>query len=168
MCVNNCARKYGGCTCAARGKVYWQNEKCNCYRLNRKCDPDLYVNCGAHEVLDPVNRYRPNIVDGKCANVYVQRGIFKRTLLGHSKLFTSEEINGWGLYIEKAIKKGNYIGEYVGEVISKEESKERGIIYNKRNLFYFFDLNTSINRVSFIFLISAQPPVPIICPLILL
>ena len=43
----------------------------------------------------------------------------------------------------QATKKGDYIGEYVGEVISKEESEQRGIIYNKRNLSYLFDLNSS-------------------------
>ncbi|MCJ1385395.1 hypothetical protein MMC17_008518 [Xylographa soralifera] len=43
----------------------------------------------------------------------------------------------------EATKKGDYIGEYVGEVISKEESEQRGIIYNKRNLSYLFDLNST-------------------------
>ncbi|MCJ1287583.1 hypothetical protein MMC26_006935 [Xylographa opegraphella] len=52
-------------------------------------------------------------------------------------------ISGWGLYMGEATKKGEYIGEYVGEVISKEESERRGIIYNKRNLSYLFDLNSS-------------------------
>ncbi|MCJ1245215.1 hypothetical protein MMC30_002416 [Trapelia coarctata] len=143
MCAGKCSRRYRGCTCAARGKVCWQNEKCDCYRLNRECDPDLCLSCGAHEVLDPANRYRPDITDGKCANVYVQRGIPRRTLLGHSKLLASGRVDGWGLYMGEATKKGDYIGEYVGEVISKEESEQRGIIYNKRNLSYLFDLNST-------------------------
>ncbi|MCJ1438247.1 hypothetical protein MMC27_007635 [Xylographa pallens] len=52
-------------------------------------------------------------------------------------------VSGWGLYMGEATKKGDYIGEYVGEVISKEESEQRGIIYNKRNLSYLFDLNST-------------------------
>ena len=41
------------------------------------------------------------------------------------------------------IKKGDYIGEYVGEVVSREEGERRGLIYDKRNLSYLFDLNIS-------------------------
>ena len=143
MCADNCSRRYRGCTCAARNKACWQNEKCDCYRLNRECDPDLCLSCGAHEVLDPANRYRTDIAEGKCTNVFVQRGVPRRTLLGHSKLLASGGVDGWGLYMGEATKKGDYIGEYVGEVISKEESEQRGIIYNKRNLSYLFDLNSS-------------------------
>ncbi|MCJ1390602.1 hypothetical protein MMC18_003463 [Xylographa bjoerkii] len=67
--------------------------------------------------------------------------------LGMSKpcneLLASGGVSGWGLYMGEATKKGDYIGEYVGEVISKEESEQRGIIYNKRNLSYLFDLNST-------------------------
>ncbi|MCJ1485939.1 hypothetical protein MMC06_006115 [Schaereria dolodes] len=50
-------------------------------------------------------------------------------------------MSGWGLYIGEAVKAGEYLGEYVGEIISKEESERRGLIYNKRNLSYLFNLN---------------------------
>ena len=143
LCSDGCSRRYRGCICAARGKVCWQNDRCDCYRLNRECDPDLCQSCGAHEVLDPANRYRNELAKGKCTNVYVQRGVPRRTLLGHSKLMASGGVSGWGLYMGEATKKGDYIGEYVGEVISKDESEQRGIIYNKRNLSYLFDLNSS-------------------------
>ena len=36
MCAENCARRYQGCSCAARGKVCWGNERCDCYRLDRE------------------------------------------------------------------------------------------------------------------------------------
>lgn len=120
----------------------WENDKCDCYRLNRECDPDLCLTCGAHEVLDPINRYRHDI-EGKCTNVSIQRGRPRRTLLGHSKLLRDGGVDGWGLYMGEATKKGDYIGEYVGEVITKEESEARGTIYNKRNMSYLFDLNSS-------------------------
>lgn len=146
LCADNCLRRFSGCTCAARGsKVCWQNDRCDCFRLNRECDPDLCRGCGAHEVLDPANRYNTDLIEGKCTNVFVQRGVPRRTLLGHSKLLASGGVSGWGLYMGEATKKGDYIGEYVGEVISKEESEQRGIIYNKRNLSYLFDLNSSKN-----------------------
>ncbi|MCJ1471938.1 hypothetical protein MMC13_000579 [Lambiella insularis] len=88
-------------------------------------------------------KYWIQLIEGKCTNAFVQRGVPRRTLLGHSKLLKSGGVSGWGLYMGEATKKGDYIGEYVGEVISKEESEQRGIIYNKRNLSYLFDLNST-------------------------
>ena len=61
--------------------------------------------------------------------------------MGHSALLASGNMSGWGLYIGEAVKAGEYLGEYVGEIISKEESERRGLIYNKRNLSYLFNLN---------------------------
>ena len=143
MCASNCSRRFQGCTCAAKGKACWENERCDCFRLHRECDPDLCRSCGAREVLDPANRYRPDIAEGKCVNVYVQRGVPRRTLLGHSALLSRGGLSGWGLYMGEPIKKGDYIGEYVGEVVSREEGERRGLIYDKRNLSYLFDLNIS-------------------------
>lgn len=143
LCAEGCTRRYRGCICHARGKVCWQNEKCDCFNLNRECDPDLCLTCGAREVLDPANHSREDVFNGRCSNVLVQRGIPRRTLLGHSKLLASGGISGWGLYLGESVEKDDYIGEYVGEVISKEESEQRGITYNKRNLSYLFDLNAS-------------------------
>ena len=79
----------------------------------------------------------------KCTNVYLQRGIPRRTLLGHSKLLASGGMSGWGLYMGEPLKNGDYIGEYVGEVVSREEGEQRGLIYDKRNMSYLFDLNES-------------------------
>ena len=143
MCSASCTRRFQGCSCHAKGKVCWGNDKCDCYRLDRECDPDLCRSCGAREVLDPVNRYREDIAAHKCTNVYVQRSVPRRTLLGHSKLLASGGMSGWGLYMGEPVKNGDYIGEYVGEVITSEECERRGLIYDKRNLSYLFDLNGS-------------------------
>ena len=144
MCANNCSRRFQGCSCATRGKVCWGNDKCDCFYLGRECDPDLCGTCGARQVLDPVNRYKDDIVKGKCMNVYVQRGVPKHTLLGDSKLLASGGVSGWGLYMGEPVRVGDYLGEYVGEVVSHEEAERRGAIYNRRNLSYLFDLNTSM------------------------
>lgn len=144
MCTDNCSRRFQGCSCATRGKVCWGNDKCDCFFLDRECDPDLCGTCGARQILDPVNRYKDVIAKGKCTNVYVQRGVPKHTLLGHSKLLASGGVSGWGLYMGEPVKTGDYLGEYVGEVISNEESERRGQIYNKRNLSYLFDLNSGL------------------------
>ncbi|KAL9121687.1 MAG: hypothetical protein Q9187_001753 [Circinaria calcarea] len=75
------------------------------------------------------------------AEAVVLRGVPRRTLLGHSTLLSRGGLSGWGLYMGEPIKKGDYIGEYVGEVVSREEGERRGLIYDKRNLSYLFDLN---------------------------
>lgn len=142
-CPESCAQKFHGCRCAARGKPCRNNDKCDCWRLNRECDPDLCRSCGAHEVLDPTNRYNEDILSGRCANVYIQRGVPKRTLLGQSKMMAKGNKSGWGLYMGEPCKKWDCIGEYVGEILSEVEAEQRGAIYDKRNLSYLFTLNVS-------------------------
>ena len=149
-CSETCARRFQGCRCAQKGKSCRFNDKCDCWRLNRECDPDLCRSCGAHEVLDPVNRRNEAAISGKCTNVYIQRGVPKRTLLGPSKLMTAGKKSGWGLYMGEECKKGDFVGEYRGEIISGEEADLRGIIYDKRNLSYLFTLNQGqLTRICF-------------------
>ena len=143
-CSSNCGRRFRGCRCASRGKVCRNNERCDCWRLNRECDPDLCRTCGAHEVLDPANRHNDVLFQGKCTNVYIQRGVPKRTLLGKSKMMSEGKKSGWGLYMGEPCRKGDYIGEYRGEIVSEIEADQRGTIYDKRNLSYLFSLNKGI------------------------
>jgi hypothetical protein len=49
--------------------------------------------------------------------------------------------SGWGLYMGEPCRKDEYIGEYVGEVVTTSEAEQRGIIYDKRNMSYLFDVN---------------------------
>ena len=148
-CADSCARRFRGCQCAARGKPCRSNEKCDCWRLNRECDPDLCRTCGSHEVLDPANRYNPEVTAGKCLNVHIQRGVPKMTVLGQSKMMLSGNIQGWGLYMGQTCKKGDFIGEYVGEIVTRREAEQRGTIYDKRNMSYLFDLNDSAYSYGF-------------------
>ncbi|KAI9660389.1 MAG: hypothetical protein M1821_009739 [Bathelium mastoideum] len=134
-CSPNCERRFRGCQCIQKGKVCFQNPHCDCYRLNRECDPDLCGTCGAVEVLDPVNRYNKDVARGKCANVHIQRNLPKKTLLGHS------EVQGFGLYMGEPVKAHEYIGEYKGEVITKGEADRRGAIYAHLATNYLFSLN---------------------------
>jgi len=59
-------------------------------------------------------------------------------------LLAKSSINaaGWGLYTKHALRKGSYVQEYVGEVISQEEAERRGIIYDKLNMSYLFNLSS--------------------------
>ncbi|KAF2140850.1 uncharacterized protein K452DRAFT_359297 [Aplosporella prunicola CBS 121167] len=134
-CSISCRRRFRGCNCAQVGTICWQNEKCDCFGLNRECDPDLCATCGAAEVLDPVNRYNDAVAHGKCANVSIQRNVPKRTLLGLS------EVQGFGLFMGEPVKEFDYLGEYKGETLTKMEGSRRGAIYQQLLTNYLFDLN---------------------------
>lgn len=105
--------------------------------MNRECDEDLCKTCGADEVLNPANRYEPEIMARHCTNVGIQRNMPKRTLLG------SSEVNGFGLFAGEDIKRHEFIAEYRGEIISAEESNRRGAVYDWRPANYLFKLNKS-------------------------
>ncbi|CAN9238892.1 unnamed protein product [Alternaria alternata] len=110
-----------------------EDAKCRCFRegINYLCGA-----CGASEVLDPVNRYNDDVVERNCCNVAIQRGVPRKTLLGHS------EVHGFGLYMGEDIKSGDYIGEYTGEAISVKEGDRRVTIYDYQKTMYLFRLNS--------------------------
>ncbi|RYO70162.1 hypothetical protein AA0113_g3344 [Alternaria arborescens] len=110
-----------------------EDAKCRCFRegINYLCGA-----CGASEVLDPVNRYNDDVIERNCCNVAIQRGVPRKTLLGHS------EVHGFGLYMGEDIKSGDYIGEYTGEAISVKEGDRRVTIYDYQKTMYLFRLNS--------------------------
>jgi hypothetical protein len=69
---------------------------------------DLCGSCHAAEVLDPVNLARERngevAFEGGCTNVWIQRGMTKRTLMGRSA------IAGWGLFAGEKVKAGQFLG----------------------------------------------------------
>ncbi|EFQ93880.1 hypothetical protein CFE70_008882 [Pyrenophora teres f. teres 0-1] len=136
-CSQLCNRRYPGCTCS-RGPVKRAcvSSTCLCVKFNRECDADLCGSCGATEVLDPVNRYDEDLAKKSCGNVAIQRGVPRKTLLGHS------EVHGFGLYMGEDIKSGEYIGEYTGEAISVNEGDRRVTIYDYQKTMYLFRLNS--------------------------
>ena len=147
-CPSTCPQKFRGCRCAAKGKICRDNDRCECWLLNRECDPDLCLPCKAHEVLDPANRHKENITAGRCANVAIQRGIPKRTLLGVSKIMANAKKDGLGLYMGEYCRKNEFIGEYVGEIITEAEAVDRGFLYDNRNMSYLFTLNSGMLRAT--------------------
>ncbi|KAK4990115.1 hypothetical protein LTR50_002745 [Elasticomyces elasticus] len=141
-CPDTCKRRYRGCTCSStrsrkKGSpiLCWQDDRCECFSLNRECDADLCAGCRADVVLDPVNRRDKEAVRGLCSNVGLQRNVPRRTLLGDST------VHGYGLYAGEAILQNEYIGEYKGEILTKGEAVRRGAIYEHQKLSYLFSLN---------------------------
>ncbi|KAH7406203.1 hypothetical protein DE146DRAFT_608522 [Phaeosphaeria sp. MPI-PUGE-AT-0046c] len=136
-CSLTCNRRFPGCKCAQvpNKRTCSTATGCLCVKFERECDADLCGTCGATEVLDPLNRYDEEVLQDRCKNVAVQRGVSKKTLLGKS------EVHGFGLYAGEDIYKGEHIGEYVGEIISSSESQRRGIVYHYEKNMYLFQLN---------------------------
>lgn len=152
-CVADCGRRFRGCTCTTgkRQKVCAQDESCECYRMNRECDPDLCLSCQADTAFAPEYKHREDDSDdgvdatdsddpdtvalNACRNISLQRSIPKRTLLGRSL------VHGFGLYAGEPIAKDEFIGEYQGEIITKDETERRGAIYDFQKLSYLFELN---------------------------
>ena len=136
-CSLLCRRRFPGCSCAQLGgkQRICGTKACVCYVMSRECDGDLCGGCGATEILDPINRYNKDVSKDKCCNVALQRGVQKKTLLGHS------EVHGFGLFTGEDVKKGDFLGEYKGEAVTLNEGARRGIVYEKQNTMYLFKLN---------------------------
>jgi len=124
-CDVSCKRRFPGCHCKIS---QCQTRACPCFAANRECDPDLCRDCGAG----------CNDAIMKCKNVSIQRGDHKHLMLGRS------EIAGWGTFLKQSVKKHDYIHEYVGEIISHKEAERRGLVYDKLNLSFLFNLNEEL------------------------
>lgn len=135
ICSPTCPRRWRGCSCKREGRACMK-DSCLCVRANRECDVDLCHSCGAAEALDPVSRHSGR--DG-CQNVWLQRDMPKRTLLGRSA------VAGFGLFMGEDVKNGVFLGEYKGEVITSDEADRRGKLYDKRGVSFLFNLN--LNQV---------------------
>jgi hypothetical protein len=136
-CPSTCNRRFPGCKCAfVPGKRTCATVTgCLCIKFKRECDADLCGTCGATDILDPTNRYNEELLRDKCANVGLQRGVPKKTLLGKS------EVHGFGLYAGEDIREDEVIGEYTGEILSVGESARREVVYQHEQNMYLFRLN---------------------------
>lgn len=130
-----CKRRFRGCNC--RGSCF-RDSRCECWTHNRECDPWLCRACGVLEVLDPPNKYRPEIRAGRCQNNKIQLDLPAKTIKAPS------EVQGWGLFAGEDLDKHAFIGEYKGEIISAapmQEADRRGVVYHNHGLEYLFMTN---------------------------
>ncbi|RPB11327.1 SET domain-containing protein [Morchella conica CCBAS932] len=134
ICSPDCPRRWRGCACKREGRACVK-DSCICVKANRECDVDLCHSCGSAEALDPVNRYEERFLREGCQNVWLQRDMPKRTLLGRSA------VAGFGLFVGEDVKKDAFLGEYKGEVITSDEADRRGKLYDKRGVSFLFNLN---------------------------
>lgn len=124
--------RFTGCNCQENT---CRTSACPCFLLNRECQPDLCLPCGARAAADRCGE--PSNIAHLCHNIALQRGMPKTLLVGQSSIPGHEN----GLYIAEACSKDDFIAEYVGEIVSFDESERRWHIYNEKNLKYLFTLN---------------------------
>ena len=135
-CDMSCKRRFKGCSCSSsNNKVCFNDSRCECWALNRECDPWLCGSCGVAEVLDSTNKYNERVHQGRCKNCRIQLGLFARTIKAPS------EVQGWGLFAGEDLDEHAYIGEYKGEIISNQESDRRGAVYHSLGQEYLFVMN---------------------------
>jgi hypothetical protein len=137
-CETSCGRRWKGCKCHSGTKQGCVDDlaRCECWKDSRECDPWLCHGCGVLEVLDQANKHDEEMRKGRCRNNRLQLGIPARTFKAPS------EVQGYGLFIGEALKKGDYIGEYTGEIINEPEFARRGNLNYLQGAQYLFNINT--------------------------
>ncbi len=120
-----CNRAFVGCSCKSASSC--KTVGCDCFALNRECDPDLCKSCMVCEKDEDGNETR------KCRNSSLRMKELYRVVVGRS------QVHGWGVYSTGVIPKGALIGEYVGEVIVQDHAERRGRVYDKVNYSFLFN-----------------------------
>ncbi|KUF93618.1 hypothetical protein AM588_10004490 [Phytophthora nicotianae] len=70
-----------------------------------------------------------------CGNINVIRSKHKRLSMGLSL------IHGYGMFARETISATEFVYEYTGAMLSQDEAERRGLIYDKMEMSYLFDLN---------------------------
>ena len=136
FCTKHCVwgkksrNMFRGCMCKS-GQC--STNSCPCFAAHRECDPDLCKHCLA--CTDPPNRLATK---QRCRNDNLSMRRHSHLLLSESGVKNA----GWGIYNKYGLKKGSFVHEYVGELISQEEAERRGVLYDKLNRSYLFNLTS--------------------------
>ncbi|KAG6609146.1 putative polycomb protein EZH2 [Phytophthora cinnamomi] len=131
-CSRDCPNRFEGCSCP-QGEC--QTSKCPCFAALRECDPDVCLSCGACELAVSVANGAPASSALSCCNVNVIRSKHKRLGMRFSS------IHGYGMYARESIMANEFVYEYTGAMLSQDEAERRGLIYDKMEMSYLFDLN---------------------------
>lgn len=135
FCTKHCVwgsksrNMFKGCMCNSQCNT----NNCPCFAAQRECDPDLCRNC--QSCSDPPNRPAST---QRCRNDNISMRRHTYLLLAESGV----ENAGWGIYNKYFLKRGSFVHEYVGEMISQEEAERRGVLYDKMNRSYLFNLTS--------------------------
>ncbi|KAL3667036.1 hypothetical protein V7S43_007979 [Phytophthora oleae] len=135
-CSRDCPNRFEGCSCSP-GEC--RTSKCPCFTALRECDPDVCVECGASELA-----VYSSVMDGTVAGTTSRRTCCNMNVIRrkHKRLGMSfSSIHGYGMYALEPILASEFVYEYNGAVLSQDEAERRGLIYDKMEMSYLFDLN---------------------------
>ncbi|KAJ0396858.1 hypothetical protein ATCC90586_008221 [Pythium insidiosum] len=150
-CIHEeCKIFFAGCRCVkGRCRSRW----CPCFAAGRECDLDLCVVCCAEDAAAESSTLNA-LVDGNrsqaqpatavasssssCQNRNMSLGRHKRLRVGRSTM----EGAGWGLFVDEPVAKDEFVIEYIGEMVTQEEAERRGVVYDKLNRSYLFNLDS--------------------------
>ncbi|KAG7401309.1 Histone-lysine N-methyltransferase ezh1 [Phytophthora boehmeriae] len=133
-CSRDCPNRFEGCTCAPGS---CRTDACPCFAALRECDPDFCLSCGASNVAVSLLSgaiSSPRMIE-QCGNVNVACTRHKRLMKSFS------DIHGYGMYAHEPIAANEFVYEYTGAMLSQDEAERRGMLYDKMNMSYLFDLN---------------------------
>ncbi|ETL38775.1 hypothetical protein L916_09720, partial [Phytophthora nicotianae] len=135
-----------GCNCSP-GEC--RTSKCPCVAALRECDPDTCALCEESEVavLVSTGKCTPSrCAISMCGNVNVIRSKHKRLGMSFSP------IHGYGMFARETISATEFVYQ-IRPVLSQNDADRHGLIYNKMEMSYLFDLNAdarSDNKNKFI------------------
>ena len=144
-CGPNCDNEFPGCKCETTKKTCRTNT-CPCFAAGRECTPDKCRRCckTADALMLPIRQkygfvdpaQTAKIPDYPCGNMKLQLRQKEHVCLGKSG------VAGWGAHVLHGARKDDFIGEYVGELVTQDEADRRGMVYDRNNCSYLFDLNS--------------------------
>ncbi|ETL35823.1 hypothetical protein L916_12095 [Phytophthora nicotianae] len=145
-CSRECPNRSEGCNCSP-GEC--RTSKCPCVAALRECDPDTCALCEESEVavLVSTGKCTPSrCAISMCGNVNVIRSKHKRLGMSFSP------IHGYGMFARETISATEFVYQ-IRPVLSQNDADRHGLIYNKMEMSYLFDLNAdarSDNKNKFI------------------
>jgi len=145
-CGPKCHNEFEGCKCDSTKRATCGTRTCPCYAAGRECTPDKCKRCcKTADAYSLPARKRYGLVDPNmqlpmpafpCENMKLQLRQKEHICLGRSG------VAGWGAFVLKGARKGEFIGEYVGELVTQDEAERRGTVYDVNNCSYLFNLNS--------------------------
>ena len=145
-CGPKCHNEFEGCKCESTKRATCGTRTCPCYAAGRECTPDKCKRCcKTADAYSLRARKRYGLVDPNmqlsmpafpCENMKLQLRQKEHICLGRSG------VAGWGAFVLKGARKGEFIGEYVGELVTQDEAERRGTVYDVNNCSYLFNLNS--------------------------
>jgi len=160
------------CACVPPSRC--ATDECPCFGVDRECDPDACVTCGAHWHPDtgvdglPSPSGHPRSRGGvpplrgagllTAADV-ASGGVAAGEVAGRRRcrnvqlqigarvrcVLGRSGAHGFGVFAAEPAAAGDFVGEYVGELVSNEEARARGRVYDAMGVSFLYSITKTVN-----------------------